>query len=99
MNQYEIRNLEGASAERLLVVILSPAEMNQSLGSVIVAPLTRESHGYPTRPWVRVHGEDWWVVLDQMTTISKNRVLKKQAKLDEAEVRQVKSIILEMLVS
>ena len=98
MIQYEVRSYGEPLLSDRLALILSPDEMNSALDTVIVAPLTKSSHGYPTRPWFRMKGEDWWIALDQVGAVRKSRISKKLAMLGEAEVRQVKSILLEMLV-
>ncbi len=98
MIQYEVRSFEASLYDDRLALILSPDDMNSALDTVIVAPLTRSSHGYPTRPWLRIRGEDWWIALDQVGTVEKSRLSKKLAMLGETEVRRVKSILLEMLV-
>ena len=98
MIQYEVRSFDEPLLSDRLALILSPDEMNAALDTVIVAPLTRSSHGYPTRPWFRIRGEDWWIALDQVAAVRKGRISKKLAMLGETEVRQVKSILLEMLV-
>lgn len=45
-------------------VVISPDEMNQHISTVIIAPLTSKSRGYPTRVSVNVQGKDGWIVLD-----------------------------------
>ena len=79
-------------------VVISPDEMNDTLGTVIIAPLTSRSKPYPTRVPSRVQGWDGWVVLDQIRTVDKRRLLKRIDALDAEAVKAVKGVLKEMLV-
>lgn len=57
-------------------VVLSPDEMNTHLRTVTIAPMTTKSHPYPTRINIRHNRKTGWVVLDQIRTIDKLRVIK-----------------------
>jgi mRNA interferase MazF len=39
-----------------------------------------------------------WIVIDQMTTIDRNRIIKKMDRLSEPEINVVKAIIKETFV-
>ncbi|MBL7163431.1 MAG: type II toxin-antitoxin system PemK/MazF family toxin [Anaerolineales bacterium] len=58
-------------------VVLSPDEMNRHIGTVIIAPMTTKSHDYPTRVSTKFQDKRGWVVLDQIRTVDKRRLLKK----------------------
>ena len=79
-------------------VVISPDEMNESLGTVIIAPLTSVSKPYPTRVPSRVQGRDGWVVLDQIRTVDKRRLLRRIDALDAKAAGAVKGVLKEMLV-
>ena len=79
-------------------VIISPDEMNKYTSTLIVAPMTTMSHSYPTRVSVRFGGKDGWVVLDQIRTIDKRRLIKKLGKMDNKTIQQIKSVLKETLV-
>jgi mRNA interferase MazF len=79
-------------------VVISPDEMNRNIETVIVAPMTSRSHDYPTRVSVRFKGKDGWVVVDQIRTVDKKRLIKKLGRLDQDTVQNVKAVIREMLV-
>ena len=79
-------------------VIISPDEINQSLSTVIIAPMTTKSHTYPTRVPLLFDGVSGWVVLDQIRTVDRNRVPKKLGKVSHAVADKIKKIIKEMLV-
>lgn len=67
-------------------VIVSPDEMNAHIGTVIIAPLTTQGHAYPTRVPCRLLDKDGFVVLDQLRTVDKQRLVKRLARLP-AEVQ------------
>ena len=79
-------------------VILSPSEMNNSLSTVIIAPMTTQSHNYPTRVPIRFQSKSGWIDLDQIRTIDKTRLIKKLGKIDHDPVRKIKLTIQEILV-
>lgn len=79
-------------------IIISPEEMNENLGTVIIAPMTTKSHDYPTRVKVTFQGKMGWIVLDQIRTVDKKRLVKKLGSIDENAIKKVKDIISEMLV-
>jgi mRNA interferase MazF len=56
------------------------------------------SHPYPTRVPVMLDKKSGWIVLDQIRTIDKKRIIKTLGKLTQKEIRGVKNIINEMLV-
>jgi mRNA interferase MazF len=79
-------------------VIVSPNEMNKYLRTVIIAPMTSQSKSYPTRIKVKHNQKIGWVVIDQIRTIDKQRVIKILDNLTEKEIENVKMIIRETLV-
>ena len=79
-------------------IIISPDEMNKNISTVIIAPLTTQSHFYPTRIPLKFAGKDAWIVLDQLRTVDRGRLIKKLGEIEQVIINQVKSIIKEMLV-
>jgi len=79
-------------------VIISPDEMNENIGTVIIAPMTTKSHDYPSRVNINFKGKNGRILLDQIRTIDKRRIVKKLGKIKESEIRAVKDVIREMLV-
>lgn len=79
-------------------VVISPDEMNRHLATVIVAPLTTKSHDYPSRIGVRFQKKRGWIVLDQIRTVDKRRLVKKLGAIDETAIQNIKTVIREMLV-
>ncbi len=79
-------------------VIISPDEMNKYLQTVIIAPLTSQSKPYPTRIEVKHNNKRGWIVLDQIRTIDKQRIIKVFEKLTDKEITKLKRIIKETFV-
>lgn len=79
-------------------VVISPDEMNKHIETVMIAPMTSQGRSYPTRVPVRFKGRDGWIVLDQIRTIDRKRLIKKLGRLDQNTALDVKAVIKEMLV-
>ena len=79
-------------------VIVSPNEINDNLRTVVIAPMTSASRKYPTRVKVKHKNQEGWVVIDQIRTIDKIRVVKKFGSLSEKEIRECKRVIRETFV-
>jgi len=79
-------------------VIISPDEMNKNISTVIIAPMTTQSCFYPTRIHLKFAGKEAWIVLDQLRTVDRKRLIEKLGKIDQKTINQVKFIIKEMLV-
>jgi len=79
-------------------VIVSPDEMNKNISTIIIAPMTTQSHLYPTRIPFKFSGKDAWIVLDQLRTVNRKRLIKKLGEIEQVIVKRIKSIIKEMLV-
>jgi mRNA interferase MazF len=79
-------------------VIVSPNEINDNLRTVVIAPMTSASRKYPTRVKVKHNNQEGWVVIDQIRTIDKIRVVKKFGSLSEKEIRECKRVIRETFV-
>jgi len=79
-------------------VIISPDEMNKNISTVIIAPMTTQSRFYPTRIPLKFTGKEGWIVLDQLRTVDRKRLIEKLGEIDQKTINQVKSIIKEMLV-
>ena len=76
--------------------IISPDEMNHHIGTVIIAPMTGNGRDYPTRvkcTFQRINGQ---VVLDQIRTVDKARLVKKLGQLSTSTADQVLAVLNEM---
>jgi len=79
-------------------LIISPDEMNEAISTIIIAPMTTQSHKYPSRVPVSYQGKHGWVVLDQLRTVDKRRLVKRLGTIKKPEIVEVKSVLKEMLV-
>ena len=79
-------------------LVISPNEMNHTIRTVIIAPMTTKSRAYPTRVPVQFEGKTGWIVLDQIRTVDNLRLIKKLGSINKKEIFQVKAVIKEMLV-
>jgi mRNA interferase MazF len=79
-------------------VIISPDEMNRHLSTIVIAPMTSQSKNYPTRVPVKHLRKKGWVVLDQIRTIDRTRIIKKMGSLSEKEIYLIKSVMHETYV-
>lgn len=79
-------------------IIISPNEMNKYLQTVAIAPITNTSKPYPTRIYFDYVTTKGWIVLDQVRSIDKNRVIKILGKLTSKEIKQVKATLKEIFV-
>lgn len=77
-------------------LIISPDEMNQHIDTVIIAPMTTKGRPYPTRVPVQFKGKFGQIVLDQIRTVDKNRLVKRIGKIDEPTRMQVLTLLAEL---
>jgi mRNA interferase MazF len=76
-------------------VVVSPDEMNRHIRTVIVAPLTSKGGDYPSRIPLTFAGTRERVVLDQIRTVDKARLVKKVGSLTEATAKTVSRRLVE----
>ena len=79
-------------------VVISPNEMNRYLQTIVIAPMTTSSKSYPTRVEIKHENKIGWVVLDQIRTIDKQRIIKDLGKLSKPEIKEVKAILKETYI-
>ena len=79
-------------------VVISPNEMNKFLNTVVIAPMTTSSKNYPTRIEVRHDSKIGWIVLDQIRTIDKQRIIKDLGRLTKSEINVLKSVLKETYI-
>ena len=77
-------------------VIVSPDEMNRNISTVIIAPMTTKGREYPTRVMCQFQNKDGQIVLDQIRTVDKSRLVKKIGQISQDEQREVLNILAEM---
>ena len=62
-------------------VVISPPELNEHLKTVIVAPMTPQGFQAPFRISLTFQGTTGLVLLDQLRTIDKSRLIKKLGRI------------------
>jgi len=77
-------------------VIISPDEMNRNIATVIIAPLKSKLRNYPTRIPCRVKGKQGQIVLDQIRTVDKIRLIKKIDFLNKTVQTKTLTVLNEM---
>lgn len=78
--------------------VISPNEMNKYLQTIVIAPITNTSRDYPTRVPIHQVRTKGWIVIDQIHTIDKKRIVKILGKLKNTEIEKVKNVIQEAYV-
>jgi len=71
-------------------LVISPDEINRNLATIVIAPITSSSKPYPRRIEIQQSPTKGWIVLDQIRTIDKRRVLQKFGDLKAPIIRKVK---------
>ena len=79
-------------------IVISPNEMNKYLRTITVAPMTTASKNYPTRIEIKHNNKIGWIVVDQIRTIDKKRILKVLGRMTKPEIKEFKSVIKETFV-
>lgn len=77
-------------------VIVSPDELNAHLRTVIVAPMATGGGGYPWRIRCRFQNRSGYVVLDQLRTVDRDRLVKRLGVLTDRTLSEVLGGLLEM---
>ncbi|MDP3480092.1 MAG: type II toxin-antitoxin system PemK/MazF family toxin [Desulfoprunum sp.] len=77
-------------------LVISPDEMNQNIATVIIAPMTTKSRNYPTRVSCTFQGTKGRVVLDQIRTVDKTRLIKKLGTIEKQAQQNVLAVLLEL---
>ena len=77
-------------------LIISPDEMNRHISTVIIAPMTTKGRNYPTRVSCKFQGKGGQVVLDQLRTVDKRRLVKKLGRIDKKTQQSVLLMLAEL---
>jgi mRNA interferase MazF len=77
-------------------VVISPNEMNSYIRTVIIAPMTTKGRTYPTRVSCTFGGKEGQIVLDQIRTVDKVRLVKKLGSIDSKTQKSVSLALVEM---
>jgi len=74
-------------------LVISPDEMNHNIRTVIIAPMTTATKNYPTRVSCTFRRKQGQIVLDQIRTIDKTRLVKKLGTIDSNAQAVVISVL------
>lgn len=77
-------------------LVVSPDEMNRYVRTVIVAPMTTRGRAYPTRVACTFEGKEGQVVLDQIRTVDKARLVKRLGRIGKDTQDEVLSALAEL---
>jgi mRNA interferase MazF len=77
-------------------LVISPDEMNLHLATAIIAPMTTKGKLYPSRIPVCFEGKDGYIVLDQIRTVDKTRLIRKLGSIEIGEQKAVLNTLAEM---
>jgi len=80
-------------------LVISPDEINHNIRTLIVAPLTTKGQTYPTRVPCRFKGKAGQVVLDQIRTVDRSRLVKKLGRIDDKTAVAVLVVLHEMFAA
>jgi mRNA interferase MazF len=74
-------------------LVLSPDEMNRYVRTVIIAPMTTKGRSYPTRVKCTFQGTTGQIVLDQIRTVDRSRLVRKLGTIDKKTGTMVLSVL------
>ncbi len=77
-------------------VVVSPDEANEQIATVIVAPMTTKGRPYPTRVACTFQGKQGMIVLDQIRSVDRTRLVKRLGKLSASASSEVLAVLAEM---
>jgi mRNA interferase MazF len=77
-------------------LVISPDEMNDYIATIIVAPMTTKGRPYPTRIACSFQGKKGQIVLDQIRTIEKVRLVKRLGRISEKAQDEVVEVLQEL---
>lgn len=104
LNQYQIVlvNLDPTVGSEMKktrpCLVISPNEMNKYLQTIVVSPMTSSSKSYPTRVEITHEKKKGWIVLDQIRTVDRQRIIKVLGNLSEKETAKLKEVLRETYV-
>ncbi len=77
-------------------VVVSPDELNAHLSTFLVAPMTTGGHPYPFRIACRFQRRDGFIVLDQLRTVDRARLIRKLGRVTGATLSKSLGVLREM---
>jgi len=101
IKRYEIYLVElnptvGSEVQKIRpCIVISPNEMNV-LKTVIVAPMTSKGFDFIFRPKIKFEKKDGLVLLDQIRTVDKTRLIKKLGDVDKVTSKEISNMLVNM---
>ena len=80
-------------------VVVSPDELNDHLGTFLVAPMTTGGHPYPFRIACRFQDKVGYVVADQLRTVDRVRLVRRLGKLSTGTMEEVLNVLQRMFAA
>ena len=77
-------------------VVISPNEMNKHIRTVIIAPMTSIFKNYPTQVTTTFQGKKGQIVLDQIHTVDKSRLIRNLGSISSTAEEKVLNTLQEM---
>jgi mRNA interferase MazF len=77
-------------------VIVSPNELNEHLSTFMVAPMTTGGHPYPFRIACRFQKKDGYIVLDQLRTVDRERLVRRLGQVTSPTLSKALGVLKEM---
>ena len=77
-------------------LIVSPDELNSQLNTFLVAPMTTGGHPYPFRITCRFRGRQGYIVLDQLRTVDRVRLIRRLGQISPAAIKATLTTLQEM---
>lgn len=77
-------------------LVISPNEMNHHIRTVIIAPMTSTVKNYPTRVTTIFNKKRGQIVLDQIRTVDKERLIKKLGTISSTARDKILKVLQEM---
>lgn len=76
-------------------IVISPNEIHV-LKTVIVAPMTSKGFEFIFRPKIKFEKKDGLILLDQIRTVDKTRLVKKLGDVDKKTASNISKILVQM---
>jgi mRNA interferase MazF len=77
-------------------LVVSPDDINHTIRTVIIAPMTTKVQNYPTRIPCRFKGKSGQVALDQIRTVDRSRLITRLGRIDGGTAAAVLDVLREM---
>ena len=77
-------------------LVISPDEMNRNISTTIIAPMTTKGQQYPTRVKCIFQKKSGQIVLDQIRTVDKRRLVKELGTISATSQKDVLKILQQM---